>query len=75
MLSDLDQQCQLGPGLPELLSLGEDVPAGRISLVAKSKAGVRELSSGGEQKLRVRQQEVHLQARQHLLHRRTLLLV
>lgn len=60
--SDLDQRCQLSPGLLELLSLREDVPVGQTRLELEGKAGVRELSSGREQELRVRQQEVHLQA-------------
>lgn len=75
LLSDLDQHFQLGPGLPELVGLGEDVPAGRTSLEAEGEAGVGEVSLGGEQKLRVWHQEVHLQTGQHLLNRRTLLLV
>ena len=75
LLPDLDQHFQLGPGLPELVGLGEDVPAGRTSLEAKGKAGVGEVGLGGEQKLRVWHQEVHLQTGQHLLNRRTLLLV
>lgn len=73
LLSDLDQHRQLSPGLPELLCLGEDVPPGRTGLEAEGKAGVRELSLGGEQELGVRQQNVHLEAGQHLLHRRSLL--
>lgn len=75
LLSDLDQRCEIGPGLPELLSLGEDVPAGRTGLEAKGETGVGELGSGGEQEPGVRKQEVHLQAGQHFLRRRTLLLV
>lgn len=60
--SDLDQRCQFSPGLAELLSLGEDVPAGWTGLELKGETGPRELSLGGEQELGVRQQEVHPQA-------------
>lgn len=62
LLSDLDQCCQLRPGLPELLSLREDIPAGWTRLEPEGEAAVRELASGGQQELGVRQQEVHLQA-------------
>lgn len=74
LLSDLNQRRQLGPGLPKLLGLREDVPPGRTSLEAEREAGVRELGLGGEQELGVRHQEIRLQAGQHHLHRRTLLL-
>lgn len=60
LLADLDQSCQLGPGLPELLSLGEDVPAGQSRLEPEGEAAVGEFASGGEQELGVRQQQVHL---------------
>lgn len=46
--SDLDQPFQLSPGLLELLSFGEDVPAGRTGLELEGETGVRELSLRGE---------------------------
>lgn len=73
--SHLDQLSQLSPGLPEIFNLREDVPLGQTGLEAEGKTGVREISLGGEQELGVRHQEIHLQAGQHLLQRRTLLLV
>lgn len=75
LLSDLDQQCQVGPGLPKLFYVGEDVPPGQTSLEAEGKTGVRELGMGGEMKLGVRHQEIHFQRGCHRFHRRTLLLV
>ena len=60
--SDLDQCHQLIPGLPELLSLREDVPAGRARPEPEGEAAVGELALGGWQELGVRQQEVNPQA-------------
>lgn len=60
LLSDLDQCCQLGPGLPQLLGFGKDVPARWNVLESEGETRVRELSSRGEQELGVGQQEVQL---------------
>lgn len=62
LLSDLHQRRQLRPGLPQLLGLREDIPAGRTVPKPKGEAGVGELGWRGEQEVVVRQQEVHLQA-------------
>lgn len=60
LLSDLHQHRQLRPGAPQLLPLGEEVPAGRTGAEGEGEAGAGEVGAAGEEQLGVRQQEVHL---------------